>query len=184
MKTHWMTIYETCWPHIISGVWLHQISRIRIFHAPFWDTLCSSGWRWYLPSFFQYFFIQLHPLQLHVVHFLEGTQFSGMMTLPLIRFSEHWLSYRSNPLVQLQLRWVSHPVGPLRWAWVRYSLTPKWVDDTRALSKGTPPWSVNQNITHWRPCQGHQKEHWSGCVPSEWEKLPGVCMSNRPKQSP
>lgn len=25
-------------------------------------------------------FIQLHPLQLHILHFLEGIQFSGMMT--------------------------------------------------------------------------------------------------------
>ncbi len=62
-------------------------------------------------------FIQLHPLQLHVLRFLEGIQFSGMMTLPILRFSAHWPSYQTNPLVQLQLRWVSRPVGPQRWAW-------------------------------------------------------------------
>lgn len=36
--------------------------------------------------------------------------------MPIIRFSAHRSFYQTKPLVQLQLRWVSHPVGPRRWA--------------------------------------------------------------------
>lgn len=43
-------------------------------------------------------------------------------------------------------------------AWVGHSFTPKWVDDAQPSGSSTSPWSVKQNITHWRPCQGHQKK--------------------------
>lgn len=35
-----------------------------------------------------------------------------MMTGPIIRFSTHWPFHQTKPLVYLQLRWVSHQVGP------------------------------------------------------------------------
>lgn len=126
-------------------------------------------------------FIQLHPLQPHILCFLQGIQFSGIVTLPIIRFSAQWPSYAANPLVQLllQLRWCSHPVGPTEMgiAWVGHSSTPKWVNDARPPGSSTSPRSVKQNITRWCSCQGHQKEHWSGRVPLEWEECGGCAWA-------
>lgn len=92
------------------------------------------------------------------------------MTLPIIRFRAHWPTHQADPLVQHQLRLVSHPASTeMGMARVGHPFNPKWVNEAQPPGSSTSPRSVEHNITLWRACQGHQKEHSSGHVPSEWE---------------
>lgn len=95
-------------------------------------------------------FIQLYPLQLHILRFLEGIQFSGMMTVPIIRFSAHWplLSSQTSGAASAEMGLSPSGSTEMDIAWVGHSFTPERVDDAQPRGSSTSPRSVKQNITH------------------------------------
>lgn len=78
-------------------------------------------------------FVQLHLLQLHILCFLKGIQFFGIMTLPIIRFNAHWslLSSQSSGAASAKMGLSPSGSTEMGMAWFGHLFTPKWVDDAQ-----------------------------------------------------
>lgn len=140
-------------------------------HALVCNTLCSFVRRWYLPSFLQNNFYSAASFTATYPVLPGGNSvfWDDDIAYNKVQSTLALLSNQSSGAASAKM--VLSPSGSAKMgiAWVGHSFTPKWVGDAQPSGSSTSPCSVKQNITHWRPCQGHQKEHWSGHVPSEWE---------------
>lgn len=137
----------------------------------FFNTLYSFIWRWNVPSFLQNNFYLAASFTATYPALPGGNSvfWDDDIAYNKVQCTLALLSSQSSGAASAKTGLSPTGSTEMGMAQVGHSFTPKWVDDAQPWVCSISPWSVKQNITHRRPCQGHQRVHWSGYVPSEWE---------------